>query len=85
MNGAANGGRLNGVRLGVASDDGVDGFVCTSLSSAASAAASPSSDLFSFAGGDGGAWRKRINLGSTDTISPGASLVFAFWCCILKR
>lgn len=40
--------------------------------------------MFSELESSGGFWRNRMALGSTDTISPGASLVFAFWCYTTK-
>ncbi len=86
MKGAANGGRLNGVGGPTDDDPGVsDHFPVADLgsdsgfgSSGDSVFASVPSSSLPFSTGFG--CKKRMTVGSTETRSPGARRVFAFWC-----
>jgi hypothetical protein len=86
MNGEAKGGRLNGVNFGLSSF----GFLVGSGGEVVVLGSSASDDEgvgLSSALGVGGmsvagaAFKNRIASGLTETMSPGAKRVFAFWCC----
>jgi hypothetical protein len=84
MNGEAKGGRLKGVNLDLLSLcvlTGLEGLASNSGVSGGDDC--PSSVLcgWSFSCFSGIALRKRMASGLTETMSPGAKRVFAFWCC----
>ena len=75
MNGEAKSGRLKGVEPGLVPLCFGFGFEVDDEASEGS-----SESFFSSTGSDCSC-RNRMAAGSTDTMSPGANLVFAFWCC----
>jgi hypothetical protein len=79
MNGEAHAGRLNGVRpFELAPSSSVEDASTESVGSFLSPSAAGSSEDISAFSAFG--WRKEMDLGLTETMSPGARRVFAFWC-----